>query len=411
MTGKGVVHLLIHTANKESNGHSARDENISFFATPLGDQKALNGRAPSTAIGHVQDEVFLRTVRLAPFPMLVHAEGGQILALSQPWIDLAGLDADEAPTISAWTKRVKGHRLRLKDSKLKEAYEKAGVVCISMRTQTGDAKLLAFHSYYMGTDRRGRKMTLTMAIDITNYPGHTGMGVMPESADFGMVAKKVFLANLSHEIRTPLTSMIGFADYLTDKLSGQDVQFARYISESGNRLLETLNAVLRIAAMDGHEPLMRPEHVDITAEAQGVLQLFKPHAEQFGISLKLIIEQPTKARLDRPAFRRILANLIGNAIKFTPDGEVTILVNDEDESVIVEIEDTGIGISDAFLPFIFDRFSQEAKGQARAYSGCGLGLAICRDLVEAMGGDDSGGNRGGGRQQFLRQTPQRAARN
>ncbi len=382
-----IVHVLFkekqHVKQKQEG---ATEDTVSFFASPAGVGSQVNGTFGGEVSKGTFEDDFFRSVRTSPFPMLLHIEGGNIIELSKPWIEMAGVTKDEAPTISAWTKRVKGQRLRLKDSKLKESYHERGVVCISIRNKMGDTKLLAFHSTYLGLDNKGRKLTLTMAVDITNYPGHSGMGITPEVADFGVAAKKTFLANMSHEVRTPLTSMIGFADYLSDKLTGQDVQFARYISESGNRLLETLNAVLRIASLDGSEQVMRHEMLDVTVEAQGVLQLFKPYAEQYGIPLKLVVEQPAKAKIDRAAFRRILSNLLGNAIKFTPEGEVTITVNSDVDSVIVEIEDTGIGITDEFLPFIFDRFAQESKGQGRAYSGCGLGLSICKQLVEAMEG-------------------------
>ena len=388
-----IVHVLLiekHVARAHAVG---TDDMVSFFASPAAPtSQAVAPTPPYNGVFNAEkkngtlEELIFRCIKAAPYPILLHVEGGNIIELSQPWVEMAGVTKEEAPTISAWTKKAKGQRLKLKDSKLKESYKQRGVVCISIRTKAGDTKLLAFHSSYLGVDSQGRKLTVTMAVDITNYPGHSGMGITPEVADFGVAAKKAFLANMSHEIRTPLTSMIGFADYLSDKLSGQDVQFARYISDSGNRLLETLNSVLRISSMDGIEQVLRYEMLDITVEAQGILQLFKPHAEQFGIPLKLIVEQPAKAKLDRASFRRILSNLLGNAIKFTPEGEVTITVNSDVNSVIVEIEDTGIGITEEFLPFIFDRFSQESKGQGRAYSGCGLGLAICKQLVETMGG-------------------------
>lgn len=382
-----IVHVLFKEKQGAKKKAEGSDDTVSFFASPAVEpEQSSNGVFGAETEKGTFEENFIRSIRTAPFAMLLHAEGGNIIELSQPWVEMAGVNKEEAPTISAWTKKVRGQRLKLKDSKLKASYQKRGIVCISIRTKTGDTKLLAFHSTFMGSDSKGRKMTMTMAVDITNYPGHSGMGITPEIADFGVAAKKTFLANMSHEVRTPLTSMIGFADYLSDKLTGQDVQFARYISESGNRLLETLNAVLRISSMDGIEQVMRYEMLDITVEAQGILQLFKPYAEQYGIPLKLVVEQPAKAKLDRASLRRILANLLGNAIKFTPEGEVTITVNSDVNSVIVEIEDTGIGITEEFLPFIFDRFAQESKGQGRAYSGCGLGLSICKRLVEAMEG-------------------------
>lgn len=380
-----IAQIVFKDRSQLEKSKGVLHESKGFFNTPE-KQAHLNGEQHGTVPGAMLEENFLKMIGVAPFPMLAHAEGGRIVAMSPSWEELAGIKKEEAKTISSWTKMVRGQRLQLKDSKLKESYAERGVVCISIRSQSGDTKLLAFHSSFLGRTTKGQKLTLTMAMDITNYPGHSGMGISPENADFGVAAKKVFLANMSHEIRTPLTSMIGFADYLSDKLTGQDVQFAQYISDSGNRLLETLNAVLRIASIDGAEPMIRPEVLDITAEAQGVVQMFKPHAEQYSIPLKLVVEQPAKAKLDRAAFRRVLTNLVGNAIKFTPEGEVTITVNGDEESVIVEVEDTGVGVSEEFLPHIFDRFAQESKGQARAYSGCGLGLSICNELVEMMGG-------------------------
>ena len=333
------------------------------------------------------EDSYLHVVASAPFPILVHAEGGRIIESSPAWYYMAGVKKSEAPTITEWIKKVKGHRITLKDQELKKIYEEKGVVCISIQTKDRDTKLLAFHSYFLGRDSKGRKLTLTMAVDITTYPGHAGMGITPESADYGVAAKKAFLANMSHEVRTPLTSMIGFADYLADNLSGQDVQFARYISESGNRLLETLNAVLRIASIDSLDQVIKYEKVDVVAEVQGVLQLYKPLAEQYDLFLKLIVDGTAKAVVDRVSFRRIIANLLGNAIKFTLEGGIEVSVGGNESAVIVTIEDTGVGIAEEYLPYVFDRFSQESKGLGRSNTGCGLGLSIARELTEVMGGN------------------------
>ena len=335
--------------------------------------------------GRIEDS-YLHVVASAPFPILVHAEGGRIIESSPAWYYMAGVKKSEAPTITEWIKKVKGHRITLKDQELKKIYEEKGVVCISIQTTERDTKLLAFHSYFLGRDSKGRKLTLTMAVDITTYPGHAGMGITPESADYGVAAKKAFLANMSHEVRTPLTSMIGFADYLADNLEGQDVQFARYISESGNRLLETLNAVLRIASIDSLEQVLKYEKLDVVTEVQGVLQLYKPLAEQYDLYLKLIVDGSAKAVVDRVSFRRVIANLLGNAIKFTLEGGVEVTIGGDDYAVIVSIEDTGVGIAEEYLPYVFDRFSQESKGLGRSNTGCGLGLSIAKELVEVMGG-------------------------
>jgi len=335
--------------------------------------------------GQIEDS-YLHVIASAPFPILVHAEGGRIIESSPAWYYMAGVKKSEAPTITDWIKKVKGHRITLKDPELKKIYEEKGVVCISIQTTNRDTKLLAFHSYFLGRDTKGRKLTLTMAVDITTYPGHAGMGITPESADYGVAAKKAFLANMSHEVRTPLTSMIGFADYLADNLEGQEGQFARYISESGNRLLETLNAVLRIASVDTLDQTIKYEQFDIVSEVQGVMQLYKPVAEQYDLFLKLVVDGAAKVVLDRVSFRRMIANLLGNAVKFTLEGGIEVTVGGNEETVIVTVEDTGVGIAEEYLPYVFDRFSQESKGLGRFNTGCGLGLSITRELAEALGG-------------------------
>ena len=380
-----IVYKISKTpADKVANG-SATDEDNKAISSSM--QVMQNGAAKKDELPESQiEESYLNVVAAAPFPILVHAEGGQIIESSPAWYYMGGVAKDEVSTITEWIKRVKGHRITLKDPELKEVYDKKGVVCISIQTAHHDTKLLAFHSYLLGKDSKGRKLTLTMALDITTYPGNSGIGITPVSADYGLATKKAFLANMSHEIRTPLTSMIGFADYLVDNLSGQDVQFARYISESGNRLLETLNAVLRVASMSSVEKSLKYEALDVTSEVQGVLQLYKPQAEQYDLAIKMVVERPAKAILDRASLRRIVANLLGNAIKFTPEGSIEITVDSTENGVVVAVQDTGIGISEKFLPFVFDRFTQESKGQARSNTGCGLGLSIVRELVEVMGG-------------------------
>lgn len=344
-------------------------------------------RPENTVIANGIEEGLARLILAGPFPMLLHAEGGTILEMNRAWVDLSSYPVGETTTLTSWTKLVRGQRIQLKEPRLAEQYTRKGVECVSIRTKAGDTRLLALHSVTLGKDRKNRKLTLTMASDISGHAGQYGVGLVMHGADDASRAKSAFLANVSHEVRTPLTSMIGFAEHLASKLSGQDMQFARYISDSGYRLLETLNAILRMASYEGDSPgELSTELIDITLECQGLLQLFKPQADQYDIPLKMVIKEPVKAYLDRAAFRRIVGNVVGNAIKFTRRGEVTITVSSEADLVNVEVDDTGIGISDAFKPFIFDRFTQETKGEGRSYAGCGLGLAVAKLLAEQMGG-------------------------
>jgi|GEM_PF-2681716 len=201
--------------------------------------------------------------------------------------------------------------------------------------------------------------------------------------------KTTFLANMSHEIRTPLTSILGYADVLSaDVADPEQREYVDRIAEGGRRLMETLNSVLDLARFEAGrgDLVLAPMSVpDAVAEAG---RLLKPEADRRGLALESVVEAPgATAALDEAAFARVLHNLVGNALKFTPDGgRVTLTVTADAAQVYVEVRDTGIGIAPEFLPRVFGEFEQASSGFARTHEGAGLGLSIARQLVERMGG-------------------------
>src|SRR5690554_1303239 len=173
--------------------------------------------------------------------------------------------------------------------------------------------------------------------------------------------KTAFLANMSHEIRTPLTSIIGFADVLAEEIPAEHREFAHLIQAGGRRLLDTLNSVLDLAQLESRSLKLNPEIIHVNDHLRDVVRLFEPRAAARGLYLKLDLpDRSPLAVLDRAAFDRIMNNLHSNALKFTLEGGVTISAKIDDESVIVEVTDTGVGISESFLPFVFDEFKQES---------------------------------------------------
>ena len=201
--------------------------------------------------------------------------------------------------------------------------------------------------------------------------------------------KSAFLANMSHEIRTPLTSIIGFSEVLGDQDLGEASKFADLIRSGGQRLLETLNSVLDLSQLEAGSMRMTPKDIDVTHEVQAALDFFAPRARTDNIDLQLHTpDTPVEAHLDGAAVRRILSNLLGNAVKFTPaGGRIDVRLHAAPEHLVLEVEDTGVGIDKDFLPHLFDAFRQESTGNARAFEGSGLGLAITQQLVHLMGGD------------------------
>ncbi|MEL6614529.1 MAG: PAS domain S-box protein [Bacteroidota bacterium] len=209
-----------------------------------------------------------------------------------------------------------------------------------------------------------------------------------EQAEEVAQLKSTFLANMSHEIRTPLTGILGFADILADEVTDpQQKEFVDLIERSGRRLLDTLNSVLDLAKLDAGGVELGAAPVSLAEAARETARLLEPLATEKGLTLNADVQDAEAiAEIDRGALDRILTNLVGNAIKFTDEGEVRIVVRSTETRAILDVVDTGVGIAPEFLPRLFEEFQQESSGAAREHEGSGLGLAITRQLAERMDG-------------------------
>ena len=199
--------------------------------------------------------------------------------------------------------------------------------------------------------------------------------------------KDALLTNMSHEIRTPLTAVIGFADLLVDEVSDVQRETVTLIREGGRRLLRTLNAVLDLARLEADGFELTAEPVDVQPVLHQAAGLFKALAQQKALDFKIDLPRsPVFVRADRTGLDSILNHLLSNALKFTEAGWVAVRVYADDASGYIVVEDTGIGMDEAFVPHLFDAFQQESTGLTRDHEGTGLGMTITKRLVEAMGG-------------------------
>ncbi len=209
-------------------------------------------------------------------------------------------------------------------------------------------------------------------------------------AEAATKAKSEFLANMSHEIRTPLTAVIGFSSLLCARpdLTPEARQFGERISTAGKALLSVVNNVLDFSKLEAGEVELTPRPLDVGALADDMLGLFKPQADERGIDLHLTSDKglPPLLMVDEPALRQVLLNLLGNAVKFTDAGHVTLRIAHRGERLMVAVSDTGAGLSLEQQAKLFQRFSQVDGSSTRRHGGTGLGLAICKGLVQAMGG-------------------------
>ncbi|MFA7261446.1 MAG: ATP-binding protein [Caulobacter sp.] len=212
-----------------------------------------------------------------------------------------------------------------------------------------------------------------------------------ERAERADKVKSEFLANMSHEIRTPLTSIVGFSRLLVDQpdLSATSAQFARRIVTATQSLLAIVNDVLDFSKLEAGQARIEPRPTDLASLIEDVAGLFESQAAEKGVALT--VEGPGAsvwAEVDPDRLRQILLNLIGNAMKFTASGAVTVAAAwSPDTGLDVEVRDTGPGISAEDQAKLFRRFSQLDGSARRSTGGTGLGLAISSGLVEAMGGE------------------------
>ena len=295
------------------------------------------------------------------------------IAVEEGLIDLQGEDADD--WVDRMIARWEGASIAQTDIRL---FNGIYVRLIDKRTPQGDMVSLSLDI----TDTIRREGELERARDL---------------AEAATRAKSAFLANMSHEIRTPMNGVVAIAGLLREMNLTEDQRlYAETIQNSGEALLAIINDILDYSKIDAGKMILHEESFDLRHLIDEIFRLMRPGLE--GKDLRLILDYdmflPARLIGDPGRVRQILTNLIGNAVKFTESGHVTVRavgVPDPKQPALlpvrIVVEDTGIGIAPEMQSHIFGEFNQVEAQATRRFDGTGLGLAITRQLVALMGGE------------------------
>jgi PAS domain S-box-containing protein len=219
-----------------------------------------------------------------------------------------------------------------------------------------------------------------------------------QNAEMANKAKSEFLANMSHEIRTPMNAIIGFSEILAKKITDQEYcNYLESIQASSKTLLNLINDILDLSKIEAGQMRIQNEPVNIKALIEDLLQIFSLKTKQKSLATEIKIDPnlPEYVYIDELRLRQIILNLIGNAVKFTEEGfikvilEITQFHQNESIDLKLSIKDSGIGIKKEFHETIFEAFRQQEDHRTRNYGGTGLGLSITKRLVEIQGGEIS----------------------
>ena len=253
---------------------------------------------------------------------------------------------------------------------------------LEIRMSDGEKRVVI--AVYLPTTYDDKSGTIAWFYDVT---------ALQQARDIAEQAAKMkseFLSTVSHEIRTPMNGIIGMADLLLNTpLDVQQGGFAKTISDAAHALMGILNDILDFSKIEAGHMTLEQIGYDLGALVHSAVAVMGGNAAQKNITLSCDIaaDVPSYVRGDPSRMRQVLLNLVGNALKFTEQGSVTVQIETQKKQLLVAVQDTGIGISAEAQKTLFQAFKQADGSTTRKYGGTGLGLSICKQLVEMMGGE------------------------
>ncbi len=333
----------------------------------------------------------------APYPLMLHADDGEILQLSKAWTTLTGYDSSVMATTGEWSRLAYAEDGETAQEFFGRVVPEGQSVDLGerlVRVADGSMRTWDFQRVALGHLPDGRRLNLTAAVDVTEYKqlveSERAARMQAEEANS---AKSQFLATMSHELRTPLNAIAGYTQLLSLGIRGPILPEQREdlerIDRSQRHLLSLINDILNFAKIEAGHVAVDDLAVDLTEVLRGLQEFVEP--QLLDKQVNFTIENKAngvQARGDTDKVRQILINLLSNAIKFTPDhGNISVVCTALDGVVRIVVTDDGSGIPPDKLDAVFEPFVQVGRDFSSSQSGTGLGLSISRDLARRMNGD------------------------
>ncbi len=318
---------------------------------------------------------------------LINDQGCHILGyerqelLGQNWIDLIIPETDRGAIRRVWNSLVKGD------------LERVGHVANEVVTKSGERRLIAWNNTLIRSSDGDVLGTLSSGEDITeSQKMEKALHKAREQADSANHAKSAFLSTMSHEIRTPMNAIIGMGELLAESsLSSKQQKLLRVLQKNGDVLLHLIDDILDFSRVESGKLVLEQIPFDLKELVTDITETFRHEVGDKPLRITQIIDVNVSPRRlgDPNRLRQLLINLVGNAIKFTEEGVITIHVKNghkHPDDIRFFVADTGIGIPMKKRAAIFDVFTQVDDSTTRKYGGSGLGLTICKRLVTLMQG-------------------------
>ncbi|MBC2592964.1 response regulator [Ruficoccus amylovorans] len=371
------------------------EEQRAIFAASARNLGAAIKRNVEEDARRVADERFRAIFRQSPIGMVIQTADGIMLHSNQAFLGVIGCTEEDIAQRS-YRELFPEDRLEEVEQERALMMEKgwSGPFQSELFHKNGHRVSVVFQNI-MIDGREGEKQVVTFIEDITRRLEHEReMRKALADADAANRAKSEFLATMSHEIRTPMNGVVGMTGLLMEsELTAQQRDYVETIQLSGESLLAIISDILDFSKIEAGRMDFDKAPFSVRDCVESTLELLGPKAAEKGLRMayRLADGMPETFLGDATRIRQVLFNLVGNAVKFTEEGEVSILVNARLQNsgfheVTIDVHDTGIGISQEQMTRLFKSFSQLDTSSTRRHGGTGLGLVISQKLLERMGG-------------------------